>query len=426
MAWILLMALSIFTDIFSSGTAAPGSTIVRTGYGFQPVAAIFIALGNTSAVDAHSNAAFVRSGVGVAVSPTSRWASMSLSDDAAAAANSWHHIRTDSCIGVLLGVGTPDGLLDLQSFDADGLTLVVDNQFTTSWRIMCIAIGGADATNAAAGTITEPAAIGDQDTTALAFQPDFLFFSGGVSTALNTATDDSNMCIGAAAGSTPANAVWAGASNNGAGTMQTMSYCKSGECIALFNPACDGIDARASLTTWLSNGWRLNWSERAGSRLIGYLALKGGSYAIGDFLSQTAPGSFAETGLAFAPKGAIFMSAGKAESVADTPTDHYRLSAGVAHSAAARQTQGVYDLDAAANSSTAVAIEHDNIYVNIDDTAVLGLVDASAWNSDGWTLNQVDPDPAQAFVWYVAFGNAPGGGLSIPIAMDHYRRRRAA
>ncbi len=80
---------------------------------------------------------------------------------------------------------------------------------------------------------------------------------------------------------------------------------------------------------------------------------------------------------------------------------------------------GTLDENGTADSETARAVEHDEVYANIatDDT-IEGLLDIKSIDSDGFTCVMDDPDPSAAFVPYMAFGDtaAPSTIIQDPIA----------
>lgn len=392
---------------FNVGTGAVDTTVSVSGVGFQPEVVVFWWSGRTESTDTVNRADHKR-GFGVAVSPTDRRAVFSQSDDAAlvAAADAGH--RDDAAIGALTTAGAIDGLADLQSMDADGFTLVIDDQFATNLRVHYLALGGVDLTNAVTGMLTEPASAGTQDVTSVGFQPDaVILFSAMIGADPPGVAVDSTMMIGVASGSSPANAVWAGASIDGSDPMQTRSYSRAGESIALFNSGINATDGRASVSAWLSNGLRLNWSEVAGSRRIHYLALKGGNFLVGDLLTRTDTTTpIVETGFGFTPRAVLLGGSTQAENAPDTPSIWDEWSLGAFTSATERGAQGTVDEDNLATAEVGTMIEFDAVHVDQAATpgTVEALMDVQSVDADGFTLIMDDADDAQGFVWYLAFG----------------------
>lgn len=406
------MTLNAKVGSFSTGTPVATNTIAVTGVGFQPEYIMFWLTGRSNSTDAIGRASHFR-GFGVACSTTDRRSIASVSLDAVAAADAASAHDAAACI-LSVSPTTPaiDGQLDLQSFDADGFTLICDS---ATWpRDTCVAylaLGG-DLTNAASGVLTEPVSTGDQDVTSLGFQPDFvMFFSAGIAADAPGAKIDSDIMIGAATAAA-AQGVWVGGSNDAAANMGTASYCTAGECIAMLAANMGTINARADFVQFLSNGFRINWAERASTRRIHWVALKGGSYRVDNLLTQTdTTTDIVETSFGFQPTAAMFLSHTLAENASDTRNTDDILSIGAFDSVSSRLAMGVLDENGAADSEVTTAHEFDEVYVNITNTSTIaGLMDIKSVDADGFTMIMDDADPAQRFVWYVAFGSTAAAG----------------
>jgi hypothetical protein len=414
------LALSCKVGSFSSGTGALSSTVAVTGVGFQPLLVIFWWSGRTDTTDAAGSATH-RRGFGYASTTSVRGCVFSQSTDAGASSDTDSGTRTDACVAVAEAAGV-SGLLDLSSMDSDGFTLVVDDVMPDSVRIHYMALGGADLTTVTAGFLTEPGATGDQDITVTGFRPSapdqcVLFFGAGSTVAdPPNFNNDSRVFFGAAAEASPVNYVWSGGSNAGDATMQTISYCRAGECIAeLDASAVTAPDGRASVTTWLTDAYRLNWTERASTRRILWVALKGGSYKLGDLLTQTdTTTDIVETGFGFTPKGALFLSHGKVASTVNVAQAHDEWSQG-AYDGTNQRAHAVHDEDNTLNAEVATAVEHDNVVVKMtaSDT-VESAMQALSLDAEGLTCEMTDAAASQYFVWYLAVGDA--GGVPYCIA----------
>lgn len=390
---------------FSTGTGAVSSTVAVTGTGFTPAFVLFWWNGRTDTTDAAGSASHV-SGFG-AMSATERIVVVAHSTDAGASAEADAGQRTDACIASMSAAGAIDGLLDFSSFDSDGFTLVVDDVMPVSLRVHYMAFDSA-ITNVDMGFFTEPAATGTQDITAPGFQPDaafFMSFSNNTGDPPMTGTD-SRRSFGVAAGATPANYVWCGGSNDAAATMQTLSYCRSGDAIAGMEGAVTTTNMRGRVSAWLSNGFRITWDEVTGNnvRRILYVALKGGSWFAGDLTTATNTTAFGETGVGFQPEGVLFVSHNNSASTSDTAQDHESLSIGAADSSLNQAACALIDEDNTANAEVATAVEHDEVYINLDTAdAKEGGMKLNSMDSDGFTVQMTDADPSALFVWYVAW-----------------------
>jgi hypothetical protein len=414
------MSYDVKVGSFNTTTAAATNTVVVNDVGFQPKFIFFWWNGRVDTTDASGRATHQR-GFGAATSATDRRYATSLSQDAQPAMLTNTMQGNAACIGITTTADAIDGLMDLQSMDAGGFTLVIDDAFTASYRIHYIAIGGTDLTDVTTGQFTGNAAAGSQDVTSLSFQPDgIIFFGTAQASANNTVRADSRILLGAADATNQY--VWTGGSNDGAAASQSMSYCLSGECIANLISAVTSIENRATFTSFLSNGFRINWAEvTTGSLVYFFVAFKGGSFKFGDLLTQTDTSTaITESGLGFQPAGVMLVSAGRAESTADTATDDDELSIGAFTSTSVRVAMAVADDDAANDSIVSTSISYDEVYQNLNANtgAIEGEMDVQSVGSDGFTLIMDDADPSQSFVWYMAFGNPsvnPPSSMVYPI-----------
>lgn len=424
---LLVMALSTATGSFNITTGAAASTVVVSGLNSQstwaagdtPKCVLFWWNGRTEATDGLGRATHHR-GFGFAASTTSRYAVGSNSQDAQGTAESRSGIVNTGCIlEVTLGANTVAGAADLQSFDTDGFTLVIDDQFVTDLRIHYLALGGSSLTNALAGEFT-PTGVAPttQAVTGVGFQPDLVFFiSPSAALTINTFGADSCHCFGVMNGAN-GEAVWAGGSNFGSNTMLTIGYSRRGECIARYNAPASGTQDRAEFSAFGSDGFTINWLERAGAGVVAYLAVKGLSSVVGDLLTlNDTVTAITETGFGFPPSAVVFVSAVSSENGADAPHDHDRASFGLASSATQRQCVAWFDEDAIGTSEVTTATKFDAVYINISGaSAIDGLMDVQSFDSDGFTciMDDADPGAAAVFVWYVALGVASAAAFMPP------------
>lgn len=357
-----------------------------------------------------------RRAAGVAISATSRHAVASASDDGEASADAANAIREDSCIFTINtgGAGSVDGQLDLVSMDADGFTVVIDNQFDTSIRVHYLALGGSDITNVDRHHFEEPASTGSESLTPFSFQPDVLFFLNA-----STGTDppslshlSSRMVTGFSNGSS--NYVLMGGSDDGDATTTTGSYLKSGESHGGIVFDVTGIDSRASVTSLDATGFTQNWPEVVGTATRDYfvVGVKGGNWALGDLLTQTDTiTTIQESGFGFAPVAAMFMSAGNVESTSDTLDSDDDWSLGAYSWDGSNLDQGamqIQDEDGQATTDTMSAVNYDNVYLKGTNGSLFGAMTVQSSDSDGFTCIMTDADPSpQRYVAYWAFGPEP-------------------
>lgn len=415
---VLLMALSVFTGTFALSTAAAGNTQDVTDAGMAGInssskaVVIFCWNGRTATGQAEQDHLF---GLGYAVSSTDRGGTTTQSDHSPTTMATDNQTFDNACIKTLTIAGALDGAMDFNSYITNGFRLDIDDAFPSAYLVSFLAIWGDDLTDAASVTVLEPAGTGNQNTTSLSFQPDAALVFGACG-AINTTEGWSQYVFGAAAGATPSNYTVSGVSQDGAGTSLTCSYCRSGEFIGLAQD--DLVGVRASLTAWLSNGFTLNWAERAQTnRVYRVLCLKGGRWFVGDILSQTGTSNTGETGVGFQPVALLLASHNKAQSTADTTQAQDERSIGFA-TASAQNYMSVIDKDASANADVGVAHNTTGFYGNQSTATTIvieGVGGLVSLDSDGFTFAMSDADPAQAFIWYLAVAaNAVAGGSLTP------------
>jgi hypothetical protein len=219
--------------------------------------------------------------------------------------------------------------------------------------------------------------------------------------------------------------------DDGPTTIDSISYAKTGEMVALCADAHGGaLDASASLVSLDADGFTLDWTARASTRYVFYLAFEvgsGGRFRVDSTTTRTDGSGFNGPTCSFDPRGALFASACRAESTAATPTDHGQFSIGAAESATVRAAHGTLDQDAVGTSETARGVEYDAVYLNISTAdAVQGLMDITSW-ADPLALVMDDADPSASFVAMAVFGEpSVGGSDAVPQCWRQYRGRRAS
>lgn len=400
------MGFSAKAGSFNLGTGAATTTTAVTGVGFTPKVVLFWWSGRTESVDTTNGSIDIKAGFGAMVGSSNRRCTTFQLDDAAATMATDRVFRNDACIASLTTAGATDGLADFSSFDGDGFTVVIDDAFATDLRVSYLALGGTDLTNVTTGTFTDSGATGNQDITGVGFQPDAVIVFGINDTATdNTPTAHGTFHIGAAAGSTPSNICFGSDSQDAVADSNNVAYARSGDCIGAASSGGDTF-ADGSITAWLSDGFRINWSDAGISATYYYVAFKGGSYKVGNVTTQTdTTTDIVASGFGFQPSAAFFISACRAESTAGTPTSGLDLSLGAFDSTSSRCAQGVQEQDATMAAEGAAALELDEVYVNISTAdAVEGLMDIKSVDSGGFTCIMDDADPTANWVGYLAFG----------------------
>jgi len=394
------LAYSAFVGSFNIDVSkTAGQTQAITGVGFTPKIVLFWWSGTVRTGDGVAGET-IRPGFGAVAGASSRFFVAAYSEDAAARTNTAHGASTTACIGVYAdGTPTADGLADWGSFDADGFTLTIDDQFTIAARISYLALGGTDLSNVFIGNKAYPTSAGNYATTGVGFQPDAMIF---VPTNLGSAATSAvslHFGIGIAAGGAQG-ATYNNDGDDGA-TSNTTAYGYNGEVIAT---RIMGI--RESWVSFDADGFTLNHLEGATANYYHYVALKGGQYKVGELTTRTDGNDIVETEPNFTPVGLLFLSANRAHSTQDTPTDHARLSIGAATSASNRAAQAISDEDNLADTETATANYDTAVYANVLDDGVVGLMDIKSIDATGFTAVMDDTDPSACWVTYLAIGGA--------------------
>jgi len=287
--------------------------------------------------------------------------------------------------------------------DADGFTLVMDDQFANAYRISYLALGGDDLTDVYMESGSTPTSAGNYDITGVGFQPDALLIAATHIQAAGDAKDTVNFSLGWATSASNQGVIFGHALDNQA-TSSTASYGYNGEILATYS-ASGSPSIRESFVSFGADGFTLNHLEGVG-RTYCYICLKGGSYAAGDLTTRTDGNDITES-VGFQPVAVLFGSAGGALCAQDTPANNLKLSIGAATSASNRACAAVWDQDALADTETARANYDSAVYANVQDDAVVGLMDLKSVSSTGFTCVMDDADPSACWVNYLAIGAAP-------------------
>lgn len=397
-------------------TDALNATKVVTGLGFQPKAIRFYWMGHQSATDSFTQTVSERRGIGFCRDASTRRAVGTFSADNSAAADCGSVAANDCVCITVNGTGTIDGKLDISSVDADGFTLIVDDVTPANLTIFYEAWGLDDIQQVTIGDIAEPAATGTQNYTANGFNArgdnQCVMFAGVQSTAaLNTGqVNDSGLCVGAATGTATAqNIVVVGNSDDGSDPMDTDSYARATECLAMIVVAGGNPNARAVLSAFGTDTFTLNWTARGTTnRRFIYMAIKGGGWRAGSYTIRQDSGRTAQiSNLPFILKGISFMGSMKTQSAAGTATTQDRIGLGSASGLLERKAMGVLDEDATASSEIDLAISYDSISSYPSTTGTeQARQDLSAFGYNTFTVTvEIDSGgPENEWMGYLAFG----------------------
>jgi hypothetical protein len=404
------MAFTCHVGSFAANTST-GSQTVDTGTGVQGKAVLFWGQKITAAGDAPNLDIFI----GCATSSTEEWAVWAGGLDASATQAGRRFAINNACIEIRDSgaTSTANGRADFTSFGSGGSA----GQFTINWSdaptaayiIHYMFLGGTDLTNAKAGSWAGPAAAGTQDITSVGFQPDFVMTAGGQFLPNASDTVFASIVLGAATSSS-ARSCATFLAESGAGTWDSYRYQSTSLFYNLVNDQSTYM--AADFTSFLSNGFRLNWTTFVEDLSGGsdfYLALKGGQYQVGTFTTQTGTGNF-DVSTAFQGTGALFFSALSANA---THTQHAKFSLGSASSSSARGALGLADNETTEFSDTRTSTS--KIYENISagTPTVDGEMDFVSFNASNMTLNQTDADASGLPVQFILFGST-AGAAAVP------------
>jgi hypothetical protein len=309
------------------------------------------------------------------------------------------------------GAGSIASRLDVDdkaNWPVDGIRFIVDTQISTDRRITVLAIGGSDITAVTVGNFQEAGATGNQTIAhGLGVTPTgVLFASCGLGTAPESVAAAGAMCLSLGAYDGTDSWVTTVFADDAQTTTNTVSYAKAGEVMAM---GVEGIttNAIAAGVSLDSTNITINWTERAATRYVFYLAWVGGQFKVGSTTTATNTTPFSGPSAGFVSTAALFASACRAASTTDTPTDHSQLSIGAATSASERSAHALLDEDALADSEATTAYETDAVYVNIDtSSAIQGLMDVDDMTVDPMQLVMDDADPSGSFVGMAMWGTS--------------------
>jgi hypothetical protein len=416
------MALSVFTGTFRSLTTdSAGVTTYTLTPGFLAKAGIVFCTGRGDTADA-AGGATQRCSIGFFTSTTNRGCAGHMSVDAAAAGSGNEFLRGDSVAATYTAdTTTLDGRIDISSITATQCIFRVEDVLPVNMTFGVILFGGDDITNASVQELDFGSGTGTIDFTSFGFQGNVVFLTAVNELGPAPVGDaaGAQLSFGACTG-TGDEHVWWGGMDQASTSADTGGYALAGELWVDWSGAINSPLAaqnRAEFSAWLSNGFRINKLITGRNGVNGYaLVIAGGSWTVGDFTTRTDTGTIVESGLGYAPKALITVSALRAVSTSPNSTIDEQLSFGVTDGAT-HHCQALVDDDGPADMEVATAIDFDKVYLNLGlgDT-VDGHIDWTSFDGDGFTLTQNDADPSANYVWYVACGNTPvvGGSLLPP------------
>jgi len=397
--------VNVKVGTFAKITTTGSQTV--SGLGFQPKAIIFY----WSRTTANATAAAPRS-QGVGFTDCTNQRAVAIAEDDNAGTSNAGRYRTESNVIVILSNGTPTvgSRATFTSCNTDGFTINWAVSEARADIINYIAIGGSDVTNVKAGTFTLAASTGIQNITGVGFQPDFAMFLQGFTEAVDTASAGLEMGMGFADYNNNQGSILNCVKDAETTNKTKYSLQRTDNAILLSSTAC-AIDALAAFNGFSSDGFSLNVSDApAAATPIFYLAIKGGSYAVGNFSQPTTTGTQTISGLGFQPNSVVLFSHNQVAGTALTGPSTFSIGAANATTSRAAVWGQSRVVDP---SNAAVYTDNSKIMImrTLSGTGGTGTINAQAdfagFTSDGFQLNWTTVDTTQRQIIYWAFGPSP-------------------
>jgi hypothetical protein len=417
-------------------TKTVGQTQTITGVGFTPKLVMFWWAGGTNTSDVQTDAGFSH-GFGAATGSTERWmVAVDAIDASSNGVDSYAHGGMSSgsqCIAIRTGNKTTgfavDGIMDFDSFNSDGFVLMIDDQFASSYRIHYLAIGGTDITSVKAGRVdtsfSTPYDLNLKDVTDIGFTPDAMIVSRVQSSQSSSIWGRMEMSFLVSPDNVQHVGAWLG---NGYG-WGAATFCQSGYLQNEISLAQVGTTntyellSPARIQKKISNGIKISCSGAMKSLYpywyFGYVAIKGGTFAVGNLTTRTDGNDIAIT-TGFQPKAIMFCSVNSAlstDEVVDSGWYKFSMGAGTSTSERAASCQASQQ---ALGSACCFGDYDSAVYGDVYSDAIQGLMDIKSIDASGFTCVMDDTDPAGKWVMYMAFGEGNVDGT--PNGSDTFTR----
>jgi len=254
------------------------------------------------------------------------------------------------------------------------------------------------------GTFTKATVTGSQVITGVGFQPKAVIFwwtrqtsygeSAGIRVGYGFATNDGGNCGVAFA------------SDDGAGTSNTGRRRSATYSIIILSNGDPTRSAQASVTSFDTDGFTLNWqTNEARADIIQYIALGGVDLTnakASSFTLTTATGTQDVTGVGFQPDFAMFLWT--FTEATGTNTQHAEVGLGFAVSSTKRGAVVADSEDGRSTMDTWQQQRTDSCILLLDPTsgAQDAIVDFSQFQTDGFRLSKTDPPAAATPIFYLA------------------------
>jgi hypothetical protein len=167
-----------------------------------------------------------------------------------------------------------------------------------------------------------------------------------------------------------------------------------------------------------ADGFTVNWTTaNASSRIIAYLALKGGRYFVGNETQRTSTGTRAKTGVGFTPTGILAFSVNATANA--SVAAHDRIAIGGASAAGTEGATWAGDTDSLATTSADQSTVTDKVLRLIDTdgpAAADAEADLDSFDADGFTLDWTTADAVAREFVFICFGTPASTTVSAVAA----------
>lgn len=342
-------------------------------------------------------------GFGAAIDSTHRFGTIGYTEANTIPTVTYHSQNNTEILRTYIPSGvipTIDGILDFYSMDSGGFTVIVDDTFSSEYRVSYLAIGGDDLTDVYIGNTALPTASGIFDVTDVGFQPGAIIAITQLQTSAIEESSHALMSLGWASDS--GQGVNSYINVNNVSTTSALSYGYNNQLYAPIS-AAGAIDCKGEFIEFLSNGFRLNHLKDSSAYQLYYIAIKGGTFITGSThsLADYNQTDF-ESSIGVKPTGILFSSPVNYLSTVDTPVSDAFFSLGAA-TLLGQAAQGIF----AYNGKTYISLYTSSIntgyYTNGDYASGLILL---SFDDSGWTFQAPDwwYDPDQYWINYLAIG----------------------
>lgn len=258
-------ALTAYVSTLDTGTSTGTQDI--TAPGFQPVATLFASTIPNTTEGTSTTFTF---GFGAGVSSTSR-AAMSGYVVNISGNQAQSQVSNSNALVKTAAAGTNNLAIDYEGTVSGGFRIDMTTAPASSSRVGYACLAGSGL-SAHAGVFTSKTSTGTQAYTGVGFQPTAILFFGRGSTALDSLVTGNLMVMGGATVSAQGSS---GSGTVSSTTSNTAAYLSTTQAVGAIGGASSSPDQIATLTSFDSDGFTLDWTTANGSATYyGYIAFR--------------------------------------------------------------------------------------------------------------------------------------------------------